>query len=53
MKRSYVEGLGITNNNVELCSAWLFHSAAHFNSSQEGHTGKIYISIQIMQMLGA
>ncbi len=33
------------NNNVELCSDWLFHSAAHFSSSQEGNTGKIYISI--------
>ncbi len=21
------------NNNVELCSDWLFHSAAHFSSS--------------------
>ncbi len=31
--------------NVELCSDWLFHSAAHFSSSQEGNTGKIYISI--------
>ncbi len=29
--------------NVELCSDWLFHSAAH---QQEGSTGrKIYISI--------
>ncbi len=33
------------NNNVELCSDWLFHSAAHFSSSQEGNTGKIFISI--------
>ncbi len=33
------------NNNVELCSDWLFHSATHFISSQEGNTGKIYISI--------
>ncbi len=33
------------NNNVELCSDWLFHSAANFSSSQEGNTGKIYISI--------
>ncbi len=33
------------NNNVELCSDWLFHSAAHFCCSQEGNTGKIYISI--------
>ncbi len=24
------------NNNVELCSDWLFHSAAHFSSSQAG-----------------
>ncbi len=32
------------NNNVELCSDWLFHSAAHF--SKEGNTGrKIYLSI--------
>ncbi len=32
--------------NIELCSDWLFHSAAHFSSSQEGNTGrKIYISI--------
>ncbi len=31
--------------NVELCSDWLFHSAAHFTSSHEGNTGKIYISI--------
>ncbi len=31
--------------NVELCSDWLFHSAAHFSSSQDGNTGKIYISI--------
>ncbi len=31
--------------NVELCSDWLFHSAAHFSSSQERNTGKIYISI--------
>ncbi len=31
--------------NVELCSDWLFHSAAHFSSSQEGNTGNIYISI--------
>ncbi len=30
--------------NVELCSDWLFHSAAHFSSSQEGNTGKIHIS---------
>ncbi len=33
------------NNNVELCSDWLFHSVAHFISSQEGNTGEIYISI--------
>ncbi len=33
------------NNNVELCSDWLFHSAARFSSSQEGNTGKIFISI--------
>ncbi len=33
------------NNNVELCSDWLFPSAAHFSSSQEENTGKIYISI--------
>ncbi len=34
------------NNNVELCSDWLFHSAAHFSSSQEGNTGrKIYTLI--------
>ncbi len=33
------------NNNVELCSDWLFHSADNFSSSQEGNTGKIYISI--------
>ncbi len=33
-------------NNNELCSDLLFHSAAHFISSQEGNTGrKIYISI--------
>ncbi len=30
------------NNNV---NNWLFHSAAHFSSVQEGNTGKIYISI--------
>ncbi len=34
------------NNNVELCSDLLFHSAAHFTSSHEGNTGRnIYILI--------
>ncbi len=31
------------NNNVELCSDWLFHSAAHFSSShsrKEAQGGK-------------
>ncbi len=28
--------------NVELCADWLFHSAAHFTSSQEGNTGSIF-----------
>ncbi len=43
MKRSVIGLFGrVMNNNVELCSDWLFHSAAHFISSQEG---KIYISI--------
>ncbi len=60
MKRSVIGLFGrVMNNNVELCSDWLFHSAAqcwallslavsqcaHFSSSQEGNTGKIYISI--------
>ncbi len=46
MKRSAIGLFGwVMNNNVELCSDWLFHSAAHFTNSQEGNTGKIYISI--------
>ncbi len=37
MKRSVIGLFGrVMNNNVELCSDWLFHSAAHFISSQEG-----------------
>ncbi len=46
MKQSVIGLFGrVMNNNVELCSDWLFHSAAHFTSSQEGNTGKIYILI--------
>ncbi len=34
------------NNNVELCSDWLFHSAAHFSSSHSRkETQGKYISI--------
>ncbi len=35
------------NNKVELCSDWLFHSAAHFSSShsRKETQGNIYISI--------
>ncbi len=35
----------VMNNNVELCSDWLFHSVAHLSSSQQEGNGKIYISI--------
>ncbi len=46
MKQSVIGLFGrVMNNKVELCSDWLFHSAAHFSSSQEENTGKIYISI--------
>ncbi len=46
MKWSVIGLFGrVMNNNVELCSDWLSHSVAHFSSSQEGNTGKIYISI--------
>ncbi len=42
-------------NNNELCTDWLFHSAAHFSSSQqEGNTGrKIYISILSLAVISS
>ncbi len=51
MKRSVIGLFGrVMNNNVELCSDWLFHSAAHFSSLQEGNTGKIYIQYFLAQL---
>ncbi len=41
MKRTVIGLFGRVMNNNELCSDWLFHSAAY---QQEGNTGrKIYI----------
>ncbi len=41
------------NNNVELCSDWLFHSAAHFtssNSRKETQGGKYIFQYVLSQL---
>ncbi len=45
MMSSALIGCFTVRLNVELCSDWLFVCAAHFSCSQDGNTGKIYISI--------